>query len=1456
MSTNLLLALTPYIPPDRVAVLLNPSATLSVDGVAMIADISGFTPLTEVLTQGLRPDQGAEELTRALGAVFTPLITQIHAFRGSVIKFGGDALIVWFGRGRRERKTAVIRRALTAAWQMQQQMQTVGLVHTPIGPVTLKMKIGLAYGPVKRFTLGLPEYGYEDVLVGETLERMSEAEHHADPGDIVADNTTLTLAAAFVTVAAWRQGFGVVGELGQPMGQPARQKPWGEHHLVQANVAALEQSLAVYVPHQIVEMLQAGQGQVAELKPVVSLFVQFHGLAYDQDPAIGDKLQTYFAAAQQVVGRYNGRLNRLITGDKGSLLHIIFGAPRSVEEQAARAVRCALDLQVACGQLPFITMQRIGMAAGRVFAGPVGSPARHDYTVMGDPINLSARLMQYAADNQILIDSAVQSQLGDVFELADLGEIRVKGKAEPVRVFAPLRVMLATRQRKSVEQLFGRAAETAVLQHHLHLLTQGQGGIVFVVGDVGMGKTLLLDSWRAKTAVRWVSGISLAYGETLRGYLFIDLLRDLLDLPPGSTPDHTSAVLAQWCQELFGPARLEATYPYLAWFMGLPLPDETTQRLEGLGSESLRWQLFQIIPELFRQLSRRQPVVLALDDLQWSDPTSIQLLERLWPLARQSAVLFVLALRPEQQSHAWKLRQEVLQAANKPPVANLLLAPLSETSAAELVAYYAPGLPERVVAYLVEKGGGNPLFLVEIVRTLQLRGLLSGAVDLNTVVLDALDLPGSVQGLLLAQLDRLAVEMRHTLQAASVIGKTFLDQVLVVMAQGEVQVMAWLEELEAQAYVQKDGRSDLGPSHTFRHILIQESTYGTLLYERRRVYHRQVAQALETLFPAQIGEQAAFLAYHYERAEDLERAIYYYSQTADQARLLYANEEAEALYHKILHLLDRSDSALVLETRAKTYLKLAQIRSNQMDFAGAQEYYKQAFEWLSQPVVETRLEQMTTTPFRWGILPDYTRTFDPALVESLETWQIIANLFEGLVEIDNEWNVMPVLAQRWEVLDEGKRYRFYLHPNLYWSDGTPLTADDFVFAWRRNLRPETKAPLAYQLYVVSGAELFHTGENDDPTSIGIYALDGTTLEFVLKTPTAYFPYLLAYPPAFPQPAHVINRLGAEWAKPEHMVCNGAFKLASTQTSEGLLLKKNPAYVGYAPGNLPGVVLQFMEPSLAKFREGLIDWYRVDDGADTSSFFDEGNYLVQAFVTFVLGFACGYAPFNQREVRQAFACCVNRRQLVVDVWGGVQQPAMGGLIPPGIPGHSPEIGLPFDAAQGRFLLKQAGYENGRSFPPVRLTALPGFAQTPSFLQAAWQEHLGIQVELVEAASADEAFADLMAGRVQLLLLGYYVSYPDPDDILRLDFHRDSASNFFGWRHEQFDGLIDRAAEVTHAQERFALFHQADQLLIQQETAVVPLYYLQARGLLRKGFQLADTGRILRSSIIKFKNIVGA
>lgn len=1428
---HLLTELAAFIPRDRVAWLWQ-KTPLTQTGVAMIADISGFTPLTEALTHGLRSGEGAEALTEALGQVFTPLIETIHQYQGSVLKFGGDALIVWFGE--QSTSQTVLSRAITCALMMQQQVKVVGRVQTPIGSVTLKMKIGLAYGVVKRLVLGTEATGFEDVVVGGTLDRMAEAEHQAEPSEVIVDGDTLPLLPSEVQWVA-RAGVGVV----QAIAPKAKQAAWPP--LSHSAPDAILPKLLPYVPAQIGQILLAGVPSTAELRPVVSLFVQFHGLDYDGDAWVVEKLEQYFKLAQMVVERFNGRLNRLLTGDKGSLIHVIFGAPLSVEEQEARAVQCALDLQAECGGLPFITMQRIGVSVGRVFAGPVGSPVRHDYTTMGDAINLSARLMQHAADDQILLSEAVRLALPDHFKLTDLGTIQVKGKSELIRVFSADGIGQRQQKRATIADVYGREAELETIRQKVSLLQTGEGGLITLVGDVGMGKTLLLNGLREESTnqrLNWATGISLAYGQSLSGYLFIDILRDLLRLPSSATPEQTSSALFAFCQHWF--ADVFASYPYLAQFMGLPLTADMQKQIMGASGESVRWRIFELLPQLLARMSGERPLIIAVDDLQWADPTSLQLVESLIAVSQSQPLLLILAMRPEETILQWARAQQILaeQMATHRWQVLVRLKPLTETAVVALLTHHAPHLPQRMIDYLAGKGGGNPLYLVELARTMQQVELPD---QLDSLPLEQLQLPNSVQGLLLAQLERLSAESRHTLQMASIIGRTFLHKVLAHLADSEQHLTRLLPQLEQKAFIEAD-EAELGTAHTFRHILIQQSAYNSLLQSRRKQYHVQVAHTFEQLFPTQIGEQAAFLAHHYEQGEQWDKAIAFWNQTADQARLLYAHEEAKMLYEKVLALLSVDDD----ERRARTYLKLAQLYANQMDYVTSQQYSQQAFAlWANIHPPTEEVDALPQRVFRWGVDPEHLTQFDPKFTNWGENQVLVKNLFAGLMELDDEWTVLPALAKQWQVSEDGLTYQFTLHDELYWSDGVLLTAQDFVFGIQRNLDPQQPSELASQLYVIAGAEAYQMGKNGDFSFVGIEAIDNQTIQFQLAEPFPYFPYLLTDPITFPQPTHAIVARSDDWAIPLQLVNNGPYRFESNT-----MLSVNPRYRGARTGNVAQIELVAQSPTLSAYVDEKVDWVRIDDSSKMIGFDNNlSSYSIQDLATFALFFSCHHAPFNNRAVRQAFALALDRQRLVQDVWGTLQLPAQGGLIPAGMIGHSPYFELPFNPYLAQQQLQ------GVLLPEnITMVVFPGFGDVPMFLLDSWQRYLGVKVKVIADAPVEESLGWLKTGEAHLLLLGANLDYPDPDDMLRTFAYSTSGFNFTGWQNSRFDRLLDEAKIEPSMNKRLALYRQADKLLVERETAVFPLYYLHSYGLLRQGFRFANPNQVLLSYRFQFKNLI--
>jgi ABC-type oligopeptide transport system substrate-binding subunit len=275
--------------------------------------------------------------------------------------------------------------------------------------------------------------------------------------------------------------------------------------------------------------------------------------------------------------------------------------------------------------------------------------------------------------------------------------------------------------------------------------------------------------------------------------------------------------------------------------------------------------------------------------------------------------------------------------------------------------------------------------------------------------------------------------------------------------------------------------------------------------------------------------------------------------------------------------------------------------------------------------------------------------------------------------------------------------------------------------------------------------------------------------------------------------------------------------------------------------------------LSHYVDDKIDWCRVDDRSDLPSHYPEETFLVQYLQTVFLGFSCKYAPFNHKLMRQALARSIDQRDLVKAVWSDVQRAAMGGVVPPGVPGHSPEIGVGFDPVAARELLRQAGFGTGVELPFLAMAALPGFSTTPDYLRRTWREHLGISVRVIEDVPADELLSQFHQGSVQLALIGWDVEYPDPDNMLRVLFHSSSPVNYFGWHNRQFGQLVDRAAGLANQQERLALYHQADKILVAEDTAIVPLYYRQAYGLIRPGFRIEGSGRLIRGATFKLKHI---
>ena len=417
-----------YIPMDRRQALLHGTSLPEVaDGSVLVADISGFTPLTASFAKELGLQRGAEEITRVINQVYTVLIAHVHQQGGSVVGFGGDAITCWFAS-----KSPM--RAVACALAMQQSMAQFAKIAAPGGmEISIGVKVAVGTGPARRLLVGDPGRHVIDVLAGRMLDDLAEAERNTRSGEVLASAAVVAALSDLLTVSEWREGkkFAVIAGLSEA----EEDAPWPE---IPAGALTAEQSRA-WLPPAVYEKVQSGHSAfLSELRPATSLFLKFDGIDYDADGDVRFKLDAFVRWVQSVVERWDGAMLQLAIGDKGSCFNIAFGAPVAHYDDARRAVCTALELVSPLTSLAFVTSVTIGLAHGPIRAGAYGSPAQRAYTVIGDKTNLAARLMMAAAPNTILCDEAVYAAAREQIVFESLGSIMVKGKTEPVTIYRPV----------------------------------------------------------------------------------------------------------------------------------------------------------------------------------------------------------------------------------------------------------------------------------------------------------------------------------------------------------------------------------------------------------------------------------------------------------------------------------------------------------------------------------------------------------------------------------------------------------------------------------------------------------------------------------------------------------------------------------------------------------------------------------------------------------------------------------------------------------------------------------------------------------------------------------------------------------------------------------------------------------------------------------------------------------
>jgi class 3 adenylate cyclase/tetratricopeptide (TPR) repeat protein len=977
---------------------------------------------------------------------------------------------------------------------------------------------------------------------------------------------------------------------------------------------------------------------------------------------------------------YEGTLARLM----GDAVLAFFGAPIAHEDDPERACRAALEIIRGAREYAARLEEergirgfnvRVGINTGLVVVGEVGSDLRVEYTAMGDAVNLASRMEQNAPPGTVLISHDTYRHVRGVFDVLVQEPLVVKGKAEPLQTYLvqrakPRAFRKPMRGVEGIEtRMVGREVELKHLQEAFYATMEDRElQLVTIVGDAGVGKSRLLhefDIWSETLPERfyYFKGRSSQEMQNLPYGLMRDLVAFRFQIQDSDPPAVVRRKLEEGVTAPLGDDENSRRVAHLVGHLvGFEFGD--SPHLAGVKDDpqQARDRALASLGDFFKAMAAQLPVLILLEDLHWADDSSLDGLNHLALTLTGQPVMIVCAARPalfERRPH-WGEGQSYHR--------RLALEPLSKWDSRRLVAEIlqrVEQVPDTLRDLVVAGAEGNPFFIEELIKMLVEDGVIVKGEErwrLEPSRLSQVRVPPTLTGVLQARLDRLPLEERTILQQASVVGRLFWDRAVARIHEStgdgddETEVAHRLSALRGREMVFQRETSAFvdAQEYIFKHNMLREVTYESVLKRLRRVYHGLVADWLMEQGGERVEEYTGLIADHLELAGRTAEAVQYLNEAGDRARGLYAHREAIGAYQRALALLKEQGDH---ERAARTLMKLGLTHHTAFQFEESDQAYEDGIA-LWQQVSETHAAvQLPPAPHALRVELLNVSTLDPTVVPDSWSEEVVRQLFSGLVALDPEGGIVPDVARSWEVRDGGRKYVFHLRDDVRWSDGTPVTAEDFEFGWKRVLHPVTDSASAGMLYDVKGARPFHLAKVSNEASVGIQALDNGTLLVQLEGPTAYFLHLLTNCATYPVPRHVVQVHGNAWAKTGSIATNGPFRLESWHKDESMTFCRNSDYHGRCKGNVERVVLRLRSALSSSQSSGrLLAAYEADElhclnllglsPSDKNRAPDRyaGEYILgPSLSTFYVGFDVSRAPFADPRVRRAF---VHARRLRV------------------------------------------------------------------------------------------------------------------------------------------------------------------------------------------------------------------
>lgn len=652
-----------------------------------------------------------------------------------------------------------------------------------------------------------------------------------------------------------------------------------------------------YIPAELAtKILTAGKKIESERRHVTVVFADVTGFTTLSEKLDVEQVSTIlnecFRGLVSIILKYEGTIDKFI----GDGVMAIFGAPLAHENDPERAVRCALEIMAdmkrfnarSSTPLPTPLELHVGLHSGMVIAGNVGSDLRMNYSVVGDTVNLASRLVELAPSGEIYMSAGTYNLVSGMAVADGPSPTRIKGKAEPVDVYTLRSIKIeADRKRplRSRDELVGRARELGLISHALDEVLKRKHVCLFIRGEAGVGKTRLKAEMLRLAKDRGIAILEAkcsSFEINTPYYLWNTWLKGLLKLGVDSSEMVVRGRLHQMVQYY----SQEEHEPYLATLLSL--------RYEQILLEEehhRKARIFDAVAKLVSTVVTRQPTVFVLEDLHWIDRFSQELLEHIFSTTVAVPGLIVSIFR-----------DEYVYVRNITHYGDLIdLNRLDGEDARALMKLRldADGIPPKVEDLILTRSEGNPFFIQEILKTLLEKKVIAVRNKKVEVLSDNIEagIPGTIQGVIMARIDKIQESIKEVLFSASVIGREFSRPVLEHVVERKSNLVPDLHELQSlELILEKDEAGEF--EYLFKHYLIQEVAYNTILLHKRKELHVSIAKAIETLVPDRLVEFYELLAFHYEKAEEWDKAAEYLSRSGNKVKQIYSRDESQNFFER------------------------------------------------------------------------------------------------------------------------------------------------------------------------------------------------------------------------------------------------------------------------------------------------------------------------------------------------------------------------------------------------------------------------------------------------------------------------------------------------------------------------------------------------------------------------------